>query len=76
MVSQNLHKQKFDQDCNTRLKPEWFQAVWLTVAVPQPFYTKAIKIYRSAMCFLSCLNTTESRLETLVSYLYSSLHGG
>ena len=52
MVSQNLHKQKFDQERNTRLKQEWFQAVWLTVAAPQPFYTKAIKIYRSAMCFV------------------------
>ena len=52
MVSQNLHKQKFDQERNTQLKQKWFQAVWLTVAAPQPFYTKAIKIYRSAMCFL------------------------
>ena len=63
MVSQNLHKQKFDQERNTRLKQEWFQAVWLTVAAPQPFYTKAIKIYRSAMCFLLHVGVKQPNVE-------------
>ena len=63
MVSQILHKQKFDQERNTRLKQEWFQAVWLTVAAPQPFYTKAIKIHRSAMCFLLHVGVKQPNVE-------------